>query len=313
MRLNLRIASLLVVIGVFGFSSTVLAQTNKKTTNKAQAKTGTTTAATPKKTKNPNTGEVATPKRGNTRPPSTGTGNGNNRPPSTGENLSDIELLDRVEYGLFALRQDLNMYELNNWDNSGLNAQRATDFATSAYNKAKDLRDKYMELNGGWHDAPFYNINEGYEMRGVKNGLEILLNHLNNTEFESNGLKSDVKDKIQQAIAQVYLDNPPAKTKPTKKAPNGAKTANPNRTSQSANGQQQMIKSDTSLKTTPAGVKNAGEINPCETQSSNSGSNKTAKAKGKNQKTTTTTNGVTSPAGTWECAKANEKSTQPKN
>lgn len=60
--------------------------------------------------------------------------------------------------------------------------------------------------------------------------------------------------------------------------------------------------------TSGSGGVNGIEMTPCDVQGNNSGSNKTANARGKNQNPTA--NGVTSPAGTWECAKANDENTQ---
>jgi hypothetical protein len=290
MKFNLRVASLLVIIGIFGFSTTVLAQKNisKKTKPGASSTKPETTS---------------------TRPPSTGTGNASTRPASTGS-VSDGNKLYRASR---ILGLAVN-FPAGTVEDSGSNLARTKGFIKEAFEKSVALSNKYNAQYPSGMQA--YNPPSPQDMNGVKSNLQQALDYLNAVDFETEqNHRASTIDFTKRAMRQIdaYLIDPPAskKTRPAKKNPKGTDVANPNGTSQSDTGQQRMIKSDTSLKTTPAGMKNGGEIDPCETQSSNSSSNKTAKAKGKNQ--TTPANGVTSPAGTWECAKANEKSTQPNN
>lgn len=251
MKLNLRIASLL-VIGIFGFSSAVLAQTNKKTSGKAQAKTG-ATSATPKKAKNQTTGATVTPTNTNTRPPSTGTGNGSNRPASTGETLSERDRIERaVKILMFA-----GTFPNGTVEDSGSNLARTRGFINQAYSNNWTLKNKYIDANNqnvnydSNYSAPYPS-----DMNDVKNNLQQALNYLNAVNFETEQTnRAKAIDFTTQAIRQIdaYLIDPPAmkRTKPTKKAPNGAKSAKGK-----ANGSQKIINQDdvdATLKTNPAG------------------------------------------------------------
>lgn len=249
MNLNLRIVGLLVIIGIFGFSSTILAQTNKKTTGKTQAKTG-ATAATSKKAKNPTTGETVIPNNPNTRPPSTGTGN-NTRPASTGESVSEIE---KVVRQLVILRNGVSIPK-NITEDSGSNLTRIKNYIDQAENKSDAFYNAVQSSNSSSSDWNYnYNPLIPKNLNEVKNNLQKALNDLNSVQFEvGENHRLSAIDFTERAINQIdaYLINPP---KPSKKAPNGAKPAKNKGTSQ--NNEQQMTNSNdvsTTLKTKPVG------------------------------------------------------------
>lgn len=257
MKLNLRIANLLVVIGVFGFSSTILAQTNKKTTGKAQAKTG-ATSATPKKAKNINTGETVNPSNGNTRPPSTGTGNSNGRPASTGETLSERDRIERANQILMFA----GTFPNGTVEDSGSNLSRTRGFIQQAFNNAWTLKNRYINANNqNVNYESNYTVPSRSDMNDVKNNLQQALNYLNGFSFETEqNHRANAIDFTTRAISQIdaYLINPPAakKTRPTKQTPNGAKVVKGKSSSQLGDNQQQMTNPngvDSTLKTSPAG------------------------------------------------------------
>lgn len=256
MKLKLRMTSLLVLIGIFGFSSIVSAQ--KTTSNKAKPKAG-TNSATPKKAKNINTGEIVNPNNGKTRPASTGNGNGNGRPASTGETLSDRDRIERsVKILMFA-----GTFPNGTVEDSGSNLSRTRGFINQAYSKAWDLKQKYVNANNqNVNYESNYSTPRPDDMSDVKSNLQEVLNYLNAVSFETEqNHRASAIDFTERAINQIdsYLINPPAakKTRPAKQSPNGANAVSGKSGSQLGDNQKQMVNQngvDTKLKTSPAGA-----------------------------------------------------------
>lgn len=248
MKLNIKTASLLVIIGIFGFSTVIFGQ--KTTNNQAKPKAG-TNSATPKKAKNIKTGEAVVPKSSNNRPPSTGTGNSNGRPESTGETLSEFDLMDRAYNLLTQVARKLPSDTIR--DNSGANASRVSSFAESAAENAYQLRDAYYrETNIG--EVKYYQNESLNSMQDVKNVLDKALGYLNRVEYGFRNNKADAIEKTEQAIAQAqtYIENPPP---PTKNAPNGAAEVKGKGNRKISDGKKAVNSNtiDSSLKTAPAG------------------------------------------------------------
>jgi hypothetical protein len=248
MKMNLRITSLLIVIGIFGFSSTVLAQ--KKAPKNAQPK-ATAKSATPKKAKNSNTGQTQTPNTTNERPASTGSGDGSNRPESTGQTFTEFDLMSRAYQILTDVARDVPSENIE--ENSGANAARTGSFAKAANEHTYQLREAYFRETNIWQVKYFPNEDLS-SMTRVKAHLEKALGYLNRIEYGFRNNKTDAIEKTEQAIAQAqaYINNPPP---PTKTAPNGAEVVKGKGNRKISDGKKAVNTNtiDKSLKTNPTG------------------------------------------------------------
>lgn len=205
MKLNLRIASLL-VIGIFGISSSSLAQTNKKTTNKAQ----------PNAEANANSTKETKPKNDRLKQNTNiNLSKSSKRPASTGTALTDYDWIARSENLTADTNDDLRKFIENNGDNGGANGARAKDFAGAAFGNLNELGRHYKEQNGNSGNSANSNNYDkipGNSLDAIKSRFEQALTFYDKIEYEHNGLKASAKNKLEQAIRQLqsYMDNLPA-------------------------------------------------------------------------------------------------------
>ena len=220
MKLNLRIASLLLVIGIFGFSSNILAQTNKKTNTKAQPKSEAKSSETKKTTMTVSGKKAISVDKVNkelkTKPG--GSSNNGNRPASTGTPLTDYDWIARVNHATGKVSSALGAFVRENGDNGGANGARALDFVGYAFSDINKLYGYYKEQNGieNWSaNSSNYEQIPGNSLNSIKAQLEQALTFFDNFDYEYNGLRASAKDKIQQSIRQFqfYMDNLPAGVK----------------------------------------------------------------------------------------------------
>lgn len=224
--MNLRVASLLIVIGIFGFSSAVFAQKNKKTNTTAQPKAEVASTKTKKTAMTVGGKKAISADKVNKELKTKPGGGSSNRPASTGTALVDFDWIARSKKLTADTVEDIRGYIEKNGDNGGANGERAKDFGGSAFGDLNTLSTHYEEQNGNSGNPANYGNYEqipGNSPDDIKARLEQALTFYDKIEFEHNGLKASAKNKLQQAIRQfqAYIDNLPAGVK--KNQPTGEK------------------------------------------------------------------------------------------
>ena len=263
MKSNLRFVSLLVVMGICGFSTVISAQ--KTTNNQASPKTG-AKSSSPKKTKNPATGETVGPKVKNQRPPSTGSSSGNDRPASSGEVLTDPVRTMRVLKLLIENKMALQPM----LDNSAGHLLRAKNLLDDATTQAFRFKGIYFEVqNIQTPDDDSYVTPRGDTVNEIKGNLEQALRYLNLIQYETpSEHRALTIGNLNGALAQLnsYFQNPPTDAEKaehirqrsgfTKNNPTGAAPKQGGTAKSSKSGKQMVTPNevDTTLKTAPAGT-----------------------------------------------------------
>lgn len=213
MKIFLRIASLLIVGGIFGFWSDVSAQkkTNAPAQASAEAKASQTKAVKPKSDRVKQTRAVNLSK-------------GNDRPPSEGESLTEKERIGRAAGILFWAQT----FPGGQIEDTGSNLARTRGFIEQASDNAKSLVRKYRKAKNinEWEETSNWEPPYPDDMADVKNNLQQALDYLNAVEFETpQNNRAAAIELTERAIRQLeaYLTDPPApkKARPTRESPTG--------------------------------------------------------------------------------------------